>query len=289
MDIALELAQAKTAIQQKDHLKARSILRRVIQKEPRNVEAWLLLAEAAEKPEQAIQCLEYVLKLDPGNTTASLQLDHIRMAAFFGTSTSQESAPAAPQVTPSPAARPRPEAFPRQKPASGSVTYPSSKPKSKTSSLEKLMIGVIGLLTLCILCLVSYPMLSGTLKGLAASQPSPTPPDYAAELYENIRASNAENIQAYMATIHPASPSYATTEDLLKKLFETYDLSYKVSGVSVVEKSSSEVHLSFVLVTRKIRGPSFRDNQITGVMIMRKDGSVWKIYDQKVDNIQYLN
>jgi hypothetical protein len=317
MNIPQELERAKAAIREKDQRKARSILRKVIEAEPRNLEAWLLFADVAQKPEHTVQCLERVLKLDPGNLTASRRLGRLLPPSPetggdnpgrqekpqpgeiklplpsggqppFDRSADWESAPPEPAniAALSPGA---PAGPPVQPAAPGAASFPSAKKKASGGALEKLLLAVIGLLLLCVVCGLGYAQLSRSLTGLAAARPTPAPADYAAVIYENIRAANAEDLAAYMATIHPNSPAYATTQELLKKSFETYDLSYAVSGVAVVEENSQEVSLSFILVTRKIRGPSFRDNKISGVMILHKDGEVWKIYDQKIDNIQYLN
>jgi ketosteroid isomerase-like protein len=112
--------------------------------------------------------------------------------------------------------------------------------------------------------------------------------DVRAVLYENVRAANAEDLDRYMATIHTSSPSYATTESTLASAFDTYDLAYELTQANVLEQSDSEATISFVLTTRKISGPAFRDNRVTGTMTLRKEDGVWKIYDQRISNIEYL-
>ncbi|NTW99594.1 MAG: hypothetical protein HGB35_06655 [Geobacteraceae bacterium] len=211
---------------------------------------------------------------------------HFGSQLSYNPSTEQESVPAA--IAASPVST-QPWNPPQPKAASPVSSRPAAKAKASVNNLEKLLFALVGLLILCILCGLGYPLIRAPLTGLTASRATPTPVNYAAVLYENIRASNSEDIQAYMTTIHPRSPAYATTQEMLKKLNATYDLSYKVSGVTVMQENNREVRLSFVLVTRKIRGPSFRNNQINGVMILRKDGEVWKIYNQEINNIQYLN
>jgi len=146
--------------------------------------------------------------------------------------------------------------------------------------------GIIGLLICGIISVVfssQFKNLINSFGNTAAAEA----PDYKAVVYENIRASNAEDVDAYMATIHPDSPAYASTREMLATIFQNYDLKYSVSGLNVLEETSREVRLSFVLITQKIRGPDFRDNKITGVMVLRKDGDKWKIYDQTVDKIDY--
>jgi hypothetical protein len=56
-----------------------------------------------------------------------------------------------------------------------------------------------------------------------------------------------------------------------------------------VEQSDTQATVAFVLTTRKINGPAFRNNRVTGTMYLRKVGSAWKIYDQKVSNVEYLD
>ena len=64
------LFQAREALQRGIRARARAILTYSLKKEPNNVEAWLLLAEAVKTKEQAVFCLEQVLKIDPQNNTA---------------------------------------------------------------------------------------------------------------------------------------------------------------------------------------------------------------------------
>jgi hypothetical protein len=122
-----------------------------------------------------------------------------------------------------------------------------------------------------------------------SAQATPTEEDARAVLIENVRAANAEDLDRYMATIHPNSPLYTTTKDLLEDAFKTYDLGYELTRAEVVEQSDTQATVAFVLTTRKINGPAFRNNRVTGTMYLRKVGSAWKIYDQKVSNVEYLD
>lgn len=53
----------------------RSKLIETVKKDPKNVNAWLDLSELVEKPEQAIDCLQRVLKLEPSNQVARDKLN----------------------------------------------------------------------------------------------------------------------------------------------------------------------------------------------------------------------
>jgi hypothetical protein len=92
-----------------------------------------------------------------------------------------------------------------------------------------------------------------------------------------------------MSTIHPNSPGYQLTADQIPDAFAAYDLSVEVYGLDIIEQTSSEVQVAFTMVTRKIRGPAFRDNRVQGIFLLRPDDGIWKIYDQKVESVEYLD
>jgi hypothetical protein len=107
--------------------------------------------------------------------------------------------------------------------------------------------------------------------------------------YDNLEAMEREDIKAYMATIHEASPGYALTEQVTAKAFDLYDLKYTVDELEVIEESKGEAKVKFMMTTKKIRGPEFRDNRIKGVHILKKSKGKWKIFKTVPDNIEYFN
>lgn len=66
--------QATEAVSAGDTKTALTILRDLIKQNPRDVDAWLALAEIVEQPEQAKQCWERVLQIDPDNQIAQQKL-----------------------------------------------------------------------------------------------------------------------------------------------------------------------------------------------------------------------
>ncbi len=109
-----------------------------------------------------------------------------------------------------------------------------------------------------------------------------------AVIQANVDATRREDLAGYMATIHPQSPVYAETQAIIEMGFDLYELRYEVSGLEVLSQTATEARVAFVLVTTKISGPDFQDNEVTGVMILRLDGGQWKIYNQVIENIRYL-
>jgi tetratricopeptide (TPR) repeat protein len=70
--------QAYIAMQDGDRISARTLLRRAIIKEPHNELAWYLLAQVVDKRDQAIDCLEQALLLNPNNEIAAQELASLK-------------------------------------------------------------------------------------------------------------------------------------------------------------------------------------------------------------------
>jgi hypothetical protein len=113
--------------------------------------------------------------------------------------------------------------------------------------------------------------------------------DIMAAVSDNLKAMEQEDVNATMATIDESSPGYQTTKDLIKIIFEQYDLKYELSDLKVIERKDNEAKVGFTQVTRKVSGPEFRDNKITGVHTLRLSKGKWKIYNSVVSTTDYLD
>ncbi len=196
-----------------------------------------------------------------------------------------EPAMSAADASPAPGSAPSRKARPR--PAK------KAKPATKKGGDTILLIAAVGFLL--VVCLVAaFALVVPRLGQLTDVQgPAAAVPDESqavlAVLRENLAAYNAEDIDRYMRTIHPSSPGYSQTESALNEMVDLFDLTASWDRAQIQEINSREALVSFVLTTRKISGPAFRDNTIEGVMTLRPDSGQWKIYNQRVDDIQYLN
>jgi hypothetical protein len=283
MDVQNELNRAVQAINSGDLAEARLLLKHLIDINPRNVRAWELMAEIVTDPKHVALCLERVLKYDPQNETARQKLAVLQgqpVAVQVGSPVIAESKATEPPAT----AEPLPVRSTTQK----KDPRPAKKSKGSLGLLEIFLIFAVGISACCVIGLLLVTSDSFDL-GVQAPAPTQSASDITAVMYRNIYASNDEDIDLYMSTIHSDSPGYNDTKDLLNTAFGEYDLSYFISDVEVIKQNSRQAEVAFVLTTRKIRGPDFRDNRVTGTMILRVEDGVWKIYDQDVDNIDYLN
>jgi uncharacterized protein YchJ len=99
---------------------------------------------------------------------------------------------------------------------------------------------------------------------------------------------NQEDFDGVMSTIHPQSPSYEMTEKLVKKIFEVYDLNYKIEKIKVLEQNDKEAKVEFIQITTKLKGPDFKNNKTTGVHTLKMDGDSWKIFSTEVQDLEFL-
>ncbi|MFN2198378.1 MAG: tetratricopeptide repeat protein [Anaerolineales bacterium] len=279
MDVEDKIYQARIAGSQGDFASARALLKEVLDEDARNVEAWLLLTDVVDRPEFSLKCLQRVLKLDPENEIAAAKLAEwqaVQDVALEGEH----------WVTPEP------------KPAAASVhefdseiSAPSQPAATRPSARKRWTYVVIGMLTICAVVLIGVLVL---MPGVAQPQKTanaaagPSVEEVTAVIFENIRASNLEDMEAYMATIHPESPGYQQTQEMLAPTFEAYDLAYEINDLSITSQGEDEAVVTFVMTTHKINGPEFRDNQVSGEMILRIDAGSWKIYSQAVNKVEYL-
>ena len=126
-----------------------------------------------------------------------------------------------------------------------------------------------------------------TFTALSCSKESYYTPESVIEA--NAKYMNEENFDGVMNTIHKESPDYPATEAMIKKIFEVYDLSYKTVSMRVIEETDTEAKVQFEQITTKLAGPEFRNNKISGIHTLKKDGDSWKIYSTQMENVEYID
>jgi tetratricopeptide (TPR) repeat protein len=269
--------QAVAAAKQKDFATARTLLKQLLKQDPNNLDAWLLGAYVVESRSDAIRCYERVLQIDPNHIYARQKLSELQALP-------PETPPVKPASQPAASQPKAPRAQSASHPSAAPVNPPESK--SKSSTWMFVLAGV--LIIMCCLTVGGIGIVSsGGLPSLGSSQPTPTDQQLFDVLHTNAKAGVNEDLEAYMATIHPNSPLNNRTEDTLKEMFATYDLNFEFYDLTVTSLMSNEAKIHFSLLTRKRAGPDFRNNIVIGMMILRPDDGVWKIYNQTVEDVQY--
>ena len=84
------LIDAILSIQEGNQARAFGLLQAMLVEDPKNVDAWLWMAEAVDDPQQKKDCLQRVLRLDPENSAARANLERLEPG---GTPAGEASAP----------------------------------------------------------------------------------------------------------------------------------------------------------------------------------------------------
>jgi hypothetical protein len=303
--------QAVAAARQKDYAASCSLVKQSLKLDPNSLDAWLLAARVVDKKSDATYCCKRILLFDPGNVYAKEKLAKLEgeqaAAAPFAAPVNP------PSPTPIPVESPAKPPFQGLKPIGGlpaggtaplvspfiqpvepqppmasiSNQEPPPLPPPPKNGTSWIILGAI-LLGVCVLIVLGIAVFSPGTLSPGPAQPTPTSAELFGVIYANARAANGEDIATYMTQIHSKSPGRAQTEESLKQVFAAYDLDFRFSNLVLQSLKKNEAKVHFVLTTKKIRGGDFRNKTETGVMILRPDEGVWKIYNQQIEDTQYF-
>lgn len=109
----------------------------------------------------------------------------------------------------------------------------------------------------------------------------PTDSEIEALVTENLAATQANDIDALLATIHPDSPARTNLPPMLESL-TAYKLRYVATVVEFVCMQGDYALVQVTQQTARIAGPDFLDNEIDGTWALRLDGSDWKYWGQMI-------
>jgi len=122
----------------------------------------------------------------------------------------------------------------------------------------------------------------GLVLALGGCEKTPPPPADAVlfqAIQDNVTALEKKDVDGVMATIHPTSPSYESTREVVKQMFQMVDLKCTLTDMHVVTASADEAQVSFVQKTEKTGGEGqFQNNIVHGIHTLRLDNGKWKIF-----------
>lgn len=107
-------------------------------------------------------------------------------------------------------------------------------------------------------------------------------------VFENLRATQVEDMDAMLATLHSESPSYTQTVELATVLFENYDLNYEILLFRYIEQDGEYAIVRLEYSSQKIAGGEFNDNNLDTIHVFRKENGEWKIWSMAILEIEYI-
>lgn len=111
-----------------------------------------------------------------------------------------------------------------------------------------------------------------------------------ANIKANVAAMQRADVAAVLATIHPESPAYLNTPELIGNIVQKYKLTYQLEEAAIEQVTTDGIRVRFVQVTKKVEGPDdFPDNRVEGMHLLKRDGKAWKIWFTQVRQARTLD
>jgi hypothetical protein len=107
---------------------------------------------------------------------------------------------------------------------------------------------------------------------------------------ENIRSTQAEDVDAMMKTIHSRSPMYDTTKKQVAQIFgKGFNLNYELLSFKYIATDGDYALGRIRQRTTVAGGSNFRNNEIDMIAAFRKEGDTWKFWSQAILEIKFLS
>jgi hypothetical protein len=140
-------------------------------------------------------------------------------------------------------------------------------------------------------CLIVVPLLGA----LAQDEPAVGSAarleyDLRAIMTENIRSTQAEDLESMMKTFHSQSPLYDSTRRQVSQIFgKVKGLKYELVSLRFLAVDGAYALARVRQRTTREPIEDFRNNEIDVIMAFKREGGAWKIWNQATLEIKYFN
>jgi hypothetical protein len=129
--------------------------------------------------------------------------------------------------------------------------------------------------------------------GKPKDKPAEVDPATAKEIKDvissNLYACSKRNLTMAMGTIHPESPTFESSRDMMRYIFARLRLKYTLEKTEVIDVRGDEARIKVTQATQKISGnAAFRDNRVTIIHTLKRDGQKWKMFSSEAQSIQFF-
>ena len=99
-----------------------------------------------------------------------------------------------------------------------------------------------------------------------------------AVIKENLAATQAEDKERVLKTIHKDCPQMRSTKQGMDYVFANYDMVYNLEQAEVIEVFGDEAKVYYMQTTQAKSGKGFPPSRSTGIHILKKENGKWKIF-----------
>ena len=108
----------------------------------------------------------------------------------------------------------------------------------------------------------------------------------------NLNASEREDIDAVMATLHTQSPSYQQTQQVAQTLSQNFDLKFELLSFKYIGRDGeyAVARAKQLAVKQKPWSKSgYQDNETDMIHVFRQENGRWKIWSSAILTMKTLN
>jgi len=105
---------------------------------------------------------------------------------------------------------------------------------------------------------------------------------------KNFSVAEEEDLEKYMDTAHPQSPTYQQTRKLAKRMMDRYDLEYELLLFNYIGEDGKYQLARVKQKTTNTSEAAFRDNIIVNIWAFRKHEGEWKNWNTMLLEREFL-
>lgn len=106
---------------------------------------------------------------------------------------------------------------------------------------------------------------------------------------ENFSMAEAEDLEKYMDTTHPQSPTYQQTRKLIQQMMDRYDLDYELLSFNYIGEDGKYQLARVKQKTTNTSEAAFRDNITVNLWAFRKHDGEWKSWNTMLLEREFID
>ena len=105
----------------------------------------------------------------------------------------------------------------------------------------------------------------------------------------NVNYSQNEDLDGFFSTMDSSTPNLAQAKAAIQQVFAAYDMKYELEKMEIVSVDKDKAVVKVIQVTKKVKGPEFKDYKMHQIINLVKVGGEWKLTTSIILKIDYMN
>lgn len=104
-----------------------------------------------------------------------------------------------------------------------------------------------------------------------------------------VKAINDKKINDYMSSFIKETDTYKSEKNEMTRYLQNYTVKASIEDEKVLNRTSKDAQVQYVVNTEKVKGPSFLDNKALYVSNLQNVNGEWKISSENILKTEYKN